>query len=766
MTTLPILILLLTDLLIFAGAAFLWDKSPRKKENLLLSALFLSSGIPALVYQVVWQRSLFAIYGVNAESVAAVVSAFMLGLGLGGLLGGWLSARFPRHSIILFGVAELGVAVFGLFSLRIFHWAASLSAGVGLPGVILFSLLLLVLPTLLMGATLPLLVEHLVLHSGRVGLSVSRLYFANTLGSAIGCYCCATFLLRDFGQAGSVTIAACINTIVGASAYLYGRQMRPTGESMAQEVVSKATGTLPLFSLWKAMVLAALSGFIALGFEIIWFRVFALASGDRAPAFALLLSTYLAGIAAGAYLSEKLTEGTAPEVVLRTMGVLLLVSGALSPFLPPFVAHLLHTDLNYLWSALLFFLVAGMAGCVLPLLCQLSVGVNDHPGRQVSFIYASNIIGAVFGSLGIGFLWLQYAGLRTISLGLAFLAVTAGAIAVLFMGARRLAQPVWVWVLLLSALVALPLAWPCYNLLFEHLTFGKRQESDTPFARIVENRNGVVAVTQEDAVFGGGVYDGHFRINPVKDVNVTVRAFTLMGIHQAPKRVLMIGLASGSWAQILINDPRVLKFDVVEINPGYLKLIPEYPVVSSLLTNEKLRLFVDDGRRWLIANPAEKYDVIVANASYHWRDHSTTLLSKEFYQLIREHLNPGGIYYFNSTESDEAIATALTVFPHGLRIVNFLAVSDSPITLDRSRWLAVLAQLHIDGKAVFDLRNPGIGPTWEAYGALPATLNAPPRFFGLEGDDSLRSRLGRQRLISDDNMGREWDLSVALPWRQ
>jgi spermidine synthase len=139
MTTLLILILLLADLLIFAGAAFLWDKSPRKKENLLLSALFLSSGIPALVYQVVWQRSLFAIYGVNAESVAAVVSAFMLGLGLGGLLGGWLSARYPRQSIILFGVAELGVAVFGLFSLRIFHGAASLSAGVGLPGVILFS---------------------------------------------------------------------------------------------------------------------------------------------------------------------------------------------------------------------------------------------------------------------------------------------------------------------------------------------------------------------------------------------------------------------------------------------------------------------------------------------------------------------------------------------------------------------------------------------------------------------------------------------------
>ena len=130
---------------------------------------------------------------------------------------------------------------------------------------------------------------------------------------------------------------------------------------------------------------------------------------------------------------------------------------------------------------------------------------------------------------------------------------------------------------------------------------------------------------------------------------------------------------------------------------------------------------------------------------------------------MREHLNPGGIYYFNSTESDEAMATALTVFPHGLRIINFLAVSDSPITPDRSRWLAVLAQLQIDGKAVFDPVHHGIGPTLAPYGALPATLYAAPRFFGLEGDDSLRGRLGRQRLITDDNMGREWDLSVALP---
>lgn len=766
MNAFPVLALLLVDSLIFISAAFLWDKSPEKKENLLLSALFLCSGMPALIYQVVWQRSLFAIYGVNAESVAAVVSAFMLGLGLGGLLGGWLSSRFPRQSIVLFGSAELGIAVFGLFSLRLFQSVSAISAGAGLPSVVLFSILLLLFPTLLMGATLPLLVSHLVAHSRAVGLSVSRLYFANTLGSAIACYLCATFLMKDFGQGGAVTVAACVNTLVGAMAFLYGRNQQRNAKPADTIVTEQDSPATSIISIGQSMALAGLSGFVALGFEIVWFRVFALASADRAPAFALLLATYLAGISAGAYLAEKFTDLAKPEVALRTMAILLLSAGALSPFLPPLVAYFVHHNIGYLWSAPAFFLVSAMAGCVLPLLCQLSIPPGEQSGRRVSFIYAANIAGSVLGSLGIGFVWLQYSGLRTIAWQLALLAILSGALVLLIMRGRRFTQPSWVWDLLACAIVALPIAWTRYDLLFEKLTFGTRAESSTPFAQVAENRNGVVTVTRDDAVFGAGVYDGHFCINPTEDVNLTVRAFALMGVHPAPRKMLTIGLASGSWAQILINDPRVSQFDVVEINPGYLQLIPKYPVVSSLLTNSKLRLFVDDGRRWLLAHPDEKYDVIVANSTFHWRDHSTTLLSKEFYQLIRQHLNPGGIYYFNTTESDEAIATALSVFPHSLRIINFIVVSDSRVVLDPIRWPAMLQGFQIDGKPVFDPLNPKIPPVLAAYSAFTATINKGPTMFALESDESLRNRLGRQRLITDDNMGREWEPSVELPWRQ
>src|SRR6266404_3019501 len=226
MLSYAVLALLIFDLGLFIAAAFILDKTKERKESLLISVLFFFSGMPALIYQIVWERVLFSVDGVTAESVAVIVSAFMLGLGLGSLVGGRLSTRFSRYGVLIFGIAELAIALFGLCSLRIFHWAASFTAGVSLPWVIVFSFSLLLLPTTLMGATLPLLVGEMVSRSGRVGVSVSRLYFVNTLGSAVACYLCASFLMRALGQSGSVSLAVCLNAAVGATAYLYVRTQR------------------------------------------------------------------------------------------------------------------------------------------------------------------------------------------------------------------------------------------------------------------------------------------------------------------------------------------------------------------------------------------------------------------------------------------------------------------------------------------------------------------------------------------------------------
>ncbi len=121
MSTAPVAVLLVLNVLVFIGGCFLFDKAHRHSDSVLFSILFLCSGMPALIYQIVWQRVLFSIYGVNSQSVAVVVTAFMLGLGIGSLAGGRLSARFPRRAVLIFGIAELCVADFGLFSLRIFE---------------------------------------------------------------------------------------------------------------------------------------------------------------------------------------------------------------------------------------------------------------------------------------------------------------------------------------------------------------------------------------------------------------------------------------------------------------------------------------------------------------------------------------------------------------------------------------------------------------------------------------------------------------------
>src|SRR5271154_5185443 len=705
MITLPVLALLVCDLLLFLGGLGRFRTESRRKDGTFLCILFFCSGMPALIYQVVWQRALFSLYGVNAESVAVIVSAFMLGLGLGSLLGGWASSRFPEKLVGLFAVSELGVGIFGLFSLRIFHWAAAFSAGKSLPTTVVFGLLLLLFPTMLMGATLPLLVQHFVRDSGRVGFSVSMLYFVNTFGSAVACYFCATFLLRDFGERHAVLVAASMNALVSITAFVFGRY-RATDAVRAAPILSVGSddqaseSTLPMA---LAMLVAGLAGFIALGFEILWFRVFLLASQDRAPAFALLLSTFLAGVAAGSYVSEIRTAKKNAEQVLRAVGALLLISGAVSVYLPPLVALLrwkglqlmqlgtlvMQSQWQGMWHMLTvpaFFVTTALISSVMPLLCRLAVKPGSDTGSGVSWTYASNIFGSTLGSLLIGFVWMNHFGLQEVAVHLGLAAVFTGLLVLFFSPGKWSVPPRWMLALGVASIAAIALSGPAYSGFFEKLILGPGDRVRGPFVRSIENRNGVIEISSSSTVYGNGVYDGSFSVDPTNDANYIVRVYALSLFHPAPKRLLMIGLSSGSWAQVLVNHPQVESLDIVEINPGYLGLIPQYPVVASLMRNSRVHIYVDDGRRWLRAHPGEKYDVILMNTSFYWRDHSSVLLSTDFLEVVRTHLNKGGVFYYNTTGSEEAVNTGLHAFPYGLRVFNALAGSDRPNVLDENRW--------------------------------------------------------------------------------
>jgi spermidine synthase len=238
----------------------------------------------------------------------------------------------------------------------------------------------------------------------------------------------------------------------------------------------------------------------------------------------------------------------------------------------------------------------------------------------------------------------------------------------------------------------------------------------------------------------------------------------LAAMHPAPKNVFMIGMATGAWAQVVANLPQVEKLAVVEINPGYLTLISKYDEVKSLLTNPKVEIAIDDGRRWLNRHPEARFDAVVMNTSWHWRGHSTNLLSSEFLELVRAHLAPGGLFYFNTTSSEDVKKTAATVFPHALRVYNFVAVSDSPFWFDKDRWRTTLTTMKIDNRPILDLSTETDRLVLDELLGFADTVNGPPKGEGLEKRESFLAQADAAgaRVITDDNMATEWHFIVRL----
>lgn len=184
----------------------------------LCSALFFASGFAALNYQIAWQRSLFGWYGVDLDSVSAIVSIFMLGLGVGALAGGWLADRFPEKRIFIFAAIEAMIAVFGFFSLDLIDGAGAMFASQPLPVIVALTFAVFLIPTCAMGATLPVLVTELASRTGNIGVSTGQLYYINTLGAAVGALVAAYALLPLGGLDGTVAIAAAINMGIALTA--------------------------------------------------------------------------------------------------------------------------------------------------------------------------------------------------------------------------------------------------------------------------------------------------------------------------------------------------------------------------------------------------------------------------------------------------------------------------------------------------------------------------------------------------------------------
>jgi spermidine synthase len=719
-----------------------------------LCGLFFFSGFPALIYQLTWQRELFRIFGVNSESVTIVVAAFMLGLGLGSLAGGWISKHRAISLLPLLASIELATAAFGIVSLRVFEQIGALIVNWSLPAMAAVNLLLVIIPTLLMGATLPILVSHLVRRSGEVGGSVGLLYYVNTMGAAAACLVCCGVLFPFFGMRIAVFTAVGFNVAVAVGAIaaqvLHPKAAPPIVTASVHSARKALLGTRPV------LLLAAFGGFISLSYEIFLFRTISYASGSSATTFAITLGCFLAGIAEGARSAGKSCASLPPADAMRKAADELVFANLIGLLFLPLVTHLagLGTGLFAL-ALLLVYLIARRWGSLLPYLAEFGVASDDRAGMRTSLLYFSNILGSAAGAIVTGFVLTNYLTLVQMALGLA-LAGTGCALSFIVLldiprseRSRRMAGAVAV---LAIALIAVPLM---SQRVFENLLV--KGNLDHAFAYVTENRSGIITVDTDGTVFGNGMYDGRFNVRLQDDRNGIIRPYALSLFHAAPRDVLMIGLSSGSWAQVIANNPAVRSLTIVEINPGYLTLIAQQPEVASVLHNPKVTIVTDDGRRWLSHHPEQRFDAIVSNTTWNFRANVTNLLSTEFLELVRQHLTPRGIAFYNTTDSARVQRTACSAFSYGARFTNHMVVSDAPIDWNFERWRQTLEDYVIDGKKQFDLQNPGDR-------ALLDSITSPDQSTQqlIEDCPHVLARTAGISPVTDDNMGTEWRYPLGL----
>ena len=322
----------------------------------------------------------------------------------------------------------------------------------------------------------------------------------------------------------------------------------------------------------------------------------------------------------------------------------------------PLVSYMV-TKVPYGFSYLPATVAAALMGVTLPLLSHFGVRLSGKVGQGVSILYLANIIGSTIGSLVTGFWLLEYWQVAEIPMALALLGL---AMALAVMGLTDLGRSqrrAGMAVLATAAIVALLSGVTMFDGFYERLRSKLNYGAGLRFAHTVTNRSGVINVTRDGVLFGGGIYDGRFSTDLEDDVNMIVRAYAIAVIAPKVEEVLVVGLGSGSWVKVIAANPAVKRITVVEINPGYLDVIKEYPAVSGILQDPKIDIVIDDGRRWLRTNPGRRFDLIVQNTTFNWRMNVTNLLSVEYLEQMRKHMRPGGVFYYNTTGSPRVQAT-------------------------------------------------------------------------------------------------------------
>ncbi|MCP4294279.1 MAG: methyltransferase domain-containing protein [Proteobacteria bacterium] len=496
-----------------------------------------------------------------------------------------------------------------------------------------------------------------------------------------------------------------------------------------------------------AMLLAFSTGFIYLSYEILWIRIFTIATKSHPIMFGMVVGFYLLGLGLGAFYFRRFTKET-PLRINQLLQLLLSISAILCYIVIPGTALLSSIWFYASKYGLGLLVIATFSfGGIFPLLARASIEDENNVGREVSYIYGANILGATLGSLVTGYIFLDHFSIGIISSFLAVFCLILSLVISNFSGTAGSKSKNLIWgVLILGILVT---SGPFHQHLYKKLKYMARSKKLPPFERVIENRNGVIAVTKFKFVFGNGAYDGVISTSLSPKPNPEIQTAYLAFLLKPDARdILEIGLASGSWAQVLVHGPKVESLTSIEINPGYLELIAEYDAVKSLLKNPKFTVHIDDGRRWLNINKDSKFDLIIMNSTFHWRNHATNLLSIENLSLVKQHLNPGGVAIIGTTHSKSAMKTVATAFSNVKKYHVYMIASDSPIQAHRERYKEILQDFKIAGTKVLNLER---AKDQKRYQNLVGQKFGGSKAFFLK-------KFREVEIITDDNMTTEFNV--------
>jgi len=675
-------------------------------STLLIPALLLFiSGSAALVYQVLWIKQLSLVVGVEVYAITTGISAFFAGLALGSWLFGRWADRLARP-LLLYAVLEILVAVLGVSATLALGMAASpfawLEQRIGLLAWLL-PFALVGLPALLMGGTLPVLVRALNVDAKDLGQAGGRLYAANTAGAIVGTLLTAFVLIATFGVRGSALVAALLNLLAAVGALLYVRH-----RATALSVPSK---TRPAR---LALVLYAIAGGVALGYEVVWSQSIVQFMSTRTYAFAVVLATYLAGLFIGSQLMARrvarlrdpwgvfglLIAGAGLvallEIALLGRWLVLLQTQAEALVLSLGGSQLPGMSARFAMAALcIVFVPTLLLGAAFPLALRLSVG-GAQVGREVGAVMAFNTLGGIVGVMLCGFVLIPWLGLVH-TLGL--LAVIAGAVGYIAVrrghGVKKGRRQAVAALGLLSLVVAL--LTPVERL--ANLLPGARNAS---LAFYQEGRGATVAVVTQgqgarafQRLYIQGVSNTGDAMPSLRYMRI--QALLPLLIHNAePRSALVIGFGTGITAGALLRYPGLEHRVVAELLPAVVQAAPLFKGNYNAASDPGVQVRLRDGRQELLRSP-QAYDLITLEPPPPSAAGVVNLYSRDFYQLAARRLEKHGLLAQwlplptqNIEDSQSLVRSFLDVFPYATLWTSefhemLLVGSLEPIELDAAR---------------------------------------------------------------------------------